>query len=68
MTYPCLSSLLESRLALRIKHAYEEPSQGVLQTKTEYYYLGMESLYVEIEIISFIVNGSLKLTTPPRRQ
>ena len=26
--YPCLSSLLESRLALRIKHAYEEQARA----------------------------------------
>ena len=26
--YPCLSSLLESRLALRIKHSYEEQARA----------------------------------------
>ena len=31
----------------------------------EYNYSGME---VEIEIISFIIDGSVKLTIPPNRQ
>ena len=42
---PCLSSLLESRLALRIIH-----------------------LYKKLEIVSFVVDGNVKLTIPPNRQ
>ena len=34
----------------------------------EYYYSGRTVCDVEIEIISFVVDGSVKLTMPPNRQ
>ena len=52
--YPCLSSLLESRLALSIKHSYEEQARAYRISweiklhrlaKMEYYYSGTESLW-----------------------
>ena len=34
----------------------------------EYYYSGRKVFDVEIEIISLVVDGSVKLTIPPNRQ
>ena len=54
MNYPCLSSLLENRLTLRIKHSYEELARADRiglrlkrhrPAKMEYYYSGRESLW-----------------------
>ena len=36
--------------------------------KLEYCYLGMKVCDMEIEIVTFVVNGSVKLTIPPEGQ
>ena len=78
MRYPCLSNLHESRLALRIKHSYEEASPVVSYKLRDKNAIGRQGWNittqerricdVEIEIISIVVNGSVKLTTLPNRQ
>ena len=54
MRYPCLSSLLESRLALRMKYSYEVQTRAYRiswemkrhrPAKMEYYYSGTESMW-----------------------
>ena len=74
--FPCSRSLFESRVALRIKHPYEE--QGIsykLRNKDAIGGRGeniatqeRKICDVEIEIPTFVINGNVKFTVPPDRQ
>ena len=76
MTYPCSRSLFESRVTLRIKHPYEEQAIPYkLRNKDAIGGRGWNIATqerkicdVEIEIVTFVINGSVKLTVPPDRQ
>ena len=70
MSYPCLSSLLESRVALRIKHSYEKQAgaynmwdeNAIVGRRWNITYYPAKEKWYKIEIIALVINGSVKLT------
>ena len=79
MIYPCLSSLLESRMTLRIKHSHEEQFRaysisceiktfiGRLRWHIFFTTRELKVCVMEIEILTFVISGSVRLTVPPYR-
>ena len=70
--YTCLSSLLETRLALRIKQSYDQQARAyrisweikknaIDRRRWNITSQERKVCNLEIEIISFVVNGSMKL-------
>ena len=54
----------ESRVALRMKHPYEEQARVYRKDATQ----ERKICDVEIEIVTFVIDGNVKLTIPPDRQ